>query len=150
MSLSRTSTFTETQTILPSYDDALQTSVTTLNGEISNYDATEEQADVDEKVVEKEAQRVVVALRQVGDAHADPVVREEWHQRAEDFSSGSKAKRQVVLKHAKKAANFIMYIPCMQMQLTCCMVHAAGNAVTGVGRAVFCRKQTRSGEKHRS
>jgi hypothetical protein len=137
---------TKTDTIdPPSYEETFTQSLNGLQQQMAVYETAQRSGD--EKVIEQEAPKVALAMRQVGDSHTDPKVKAEWHKKADKFIRCKGAARQGVLQDVGKVVVTVITMP---FALTCCMMCATGSAIRGVGKFITGGEKDHSKETRKS
>ena len=87
----------------------------------------------DDRATEAEAQRVAAAIRNVGDSHTDPKVRQEWHAKAENFSKAAPSERATLFDDIGTGLLILLATP---FALAGAAIFAAGAILYGTGMVV--------------
>jgi hypothetical protein len=87
----------------------------------------------DHRATEAEAQKVVAAMRNVGDSHTDPRVKKEWHEKAVKFSKANASERVTLFDDIGKGLLILLATP---FALAGAVIFGAGAIVYGVGMLV--------------
>ena len=87
----------------------------------------------DNRMAEAEAQKVVAAMRKVGDSHTDPKVRKEWYGKADKFANASSSERAGLFDDIWKGLLILLATP---FKLAGAILFAAGEILHGTGMLV--------------
>jgi len=87
----------------------------------------------DDKATEAEAEKVAAAIRNVGDSHTDPKVRQEWYEKADKFAKADSSERVTLFDDIGKGLLILLATP---FALAGAAVFAAGAILYGTGMLV--------------